>query len=390
MYVSDINSKWKNKSIILNAKVKPDNWNDKPFNLWFEIDGVNELPSDCGDPFLAGLLLACMYEQEDLLIDTEISKSLLKNISNIQDIVSDWHSDLKKIKINCAGFNDANFTKSLKNKNAVFFSGGVDSSYSLLKHTQELTHLILVWGFDIGLGNKKFWETVLIKIKQTAAEMGKSLITVKTNLRTIADKTDANWGKKYSGCFWEILYVSSLVSVGLCLQNSLQHIIIPTTLVEEKQSDLDKIWSNNKLVFQHDEKISRLKKISYLSNFPSTINNLRVCYLIKEGNINCGHCEKCIRTIVAATLLGVKLNEANFTRMPVLKDIINLDIREGTLNHSFWLELMKEAKLRKNFELLNAILIAMVKRFSIYRFLKRPYSKIKKIIKAIFSFLKKK
>ncbi len=34
---------------------------------------------------------------------------------------------------------------------ACFFSGGVDSFYTLLKHREEITHIIFVHGFDIAL-----------------------------------------------------------------------------------------------------------------------------------------------------------------------------------------------------------------------------------------------
>ncbi len=41
---------------------------------------------------------------------------------------------------------------------ACFFSGGVDSFYSVIAHAKRITHLIFVRGFDIPIANRALAE----------------------------------------------------------------------------------------------------------------------------------------------------------------------------------------------------------------------------------------
>jgi len=114
--IKNINVKWAGNAALLSAEVKPDSWMGEPFFLWFKIKGIEKLPSELGDPFLVGLLFPCMYEKEDLIIEAPISNSLLINISNVQDIMSNWYPELEKIKISSSIFYDSH----LKNNKDFF------------------------------------------------------------------------------------------------------------------------------------------------------------------------------------------------------------------------------------------------------------------------------
>jgi hypothetical protein len=201
MIIKNLKSKWVKDIAVLTAKIKPDSWLDKPLKVWFLIEGIKKLPYNSGDPFLAGFLLPCMYEHEDLKIEAPVSRVLLDNIYNIQNIMSGWYPELSKIRIIWDSFTNFSLKDDNKAVSACFFSGGVDSSYTLLKHKHTITHLILIHGFDIKLNNKELWSEALNSNQKISREFGKSIITVKTNIRTLADKRRAKWGKKYNGDF---------------------------------------------------------------------------------------------------------------------------------------------------------------------------------------------
>jgi hypothetical protein len=315
-----------------------------------------------------------MYEKEDLIIEAPISNSLLINISNVQDIMSNWYPELEKIKISSSIFYDSHL-KNNKDSVACFFSGGVDSSYTLLRNQKKISHLILVQGFDIDLDDLTLWNKSLINIEKISKGMKKNIITVQTNLRDIADKKRASWGRKYKGDFWgKILFGSSLASTGLCLQKNFGLIIIASSGRTRKElipwgshPDLDGLWSTEKLEFRHDILETRLNKTKYLSKFPLFIDNLRVCYSNKGGNINCGLCEKCIRTIIALKLCDVKPSIDNFNLIPDVKQIKLCRFNPKSVVPFLWKQMLEEAVSQGNGELAEAIAIALGKKFSFYR-----------------------
>jgi hypothetical protein len=389
MIIKDIRSRWFNKTAILSAKIQPDSWLNKPLRVWFLVEGIKKLPYNSGDPFLAGFLLPCMYEHEDLKIEAPVSKVLLNNIYNIQNIMSGWYPDLSKIRILCDSFTKFGLEDDNKGVSTCFFSGGVDSSYTLLKHKNTITHLILIHGFDIKLSNKELWSEALNSTQKISREFGKSIITAKTNIRTLADKRRANWGKKYNGDFWgKILFGSLLASVGLCLQSNLDSILIASGGRTGKDlrpwgshPDLDSLWSTERLKFRHDALMPRTSKIEYISDYPVILNNLRVCYQNKRGKINCGACEKCIRTIISLKLCGETPSPDVFAKIPTTKQIKLCRINLNSPVVYLWNQLLDKAISQGDLEIANAIKIALGKKFSFYRCLMLTLQSIKSLYK---------
>jgi asparagine synthetase B (glutamine-hydrolysing) len=100
-----------------------------------------------------------------------------------------------------------------------FFSGGVDSFYTLLKHRQEVTHIIFVHGFDIALEEKELRSRASRMAQEVARELGVTLIEVETNLRSFSDKV-VGWGK-YHG--------AAMASVALLFQHRFSKVLIAAT-----------------------------------------------------------------------------------------------------------------------------------------------------------------
>ena len=50
--------------------------------------------------------------------------------------------------------------------------------------------------------------------------------------------------------------------------------------------------------------MTRTEKLALLSNSAVTLEHLRVCFQLGSGRINCGECEKCIRTMVGLRIEG--------------------------------------------------------------------------------------
>src|SRR5688572_8690658 len=116
---------------------------------WIEISSeVCEIEA-VGDPFVAGLLVPCMHQGENLHVRGKVSAELLKGVREIQTILCAWYPNLTTIQVSA----DSLVTQASRpdsSRVGCFFSGGVDAWYTLTKHQDEISHLILVRGFDIG------------------------------------------------------------------------------------------------------------------------------------------------------------------------------------------------------------------------------------------------
>ena len=268
---------------------------DKKYQSFLHVDA---------SPFAASLLIPSMRQGEDLVIEGSISQELYDGMHRIMDMFLSWNIGLQRIRIIAT-----NLTRdTVKPKStASFFSGGVDSFYTFLKHkndaTDPVTHLILVNGYDIDPRNKKLWLQTRNTIREVAKVERVNLVEVKSNIRSLVDPILA-WDYAHGGC---------LAAVALCLRKGIKQAYIPSSCTAESQihwgthMDADKHWSTEALKFAHDgTEASRVNKVAWqIAKSPTALKYLRVCYMNEVGAFNCGVCEKCLRTMMNLHVAGV-------------------------------------------------------------------------------------
>jgi hypothetical protein len=267
--------------------------------VYFKIDSSKHgYVCDDASPFAAALLLPSMRQGEDLVIKGSISKQLYRGMQDIMEEVLGWNIGLKPITIQADSL--VGDTQQ-PNAAASFFSGGVDSFYTYLKHKTDrveadrVKSLILVRGFDINLRETELWDDTLNNIAKIAAADEVELVTVTTNLHELLEPI-LDWGFAHGGC---------LAAVGLALRNEFSKIYIPSTHSVAEQIAwgsnlaLDKHWGTERLTFEHDgSETTRVNKvITQVAKSPLALKYLRVC-CVPGATYNCGKCDKCLRTMV--------------------------------------------------------------------------------------------
>src|SRR6185503_5425828 len=97
-----------------------------------------------GDVLVAAALFPAMLAEEPLEVDRglPVSPQLIKGLETIQKVFSSWYPMLHRIRIEARVEGGAAANSGV----ASFFSGGVDGSYTMLKHAEEITHLVFVKG----------------------------------------------------------------------------------------------------------------------------------------------------------------------------------------------------------------------------------------------------
>jgi len=275
-----------NLSIQADIQIK----NDK-FRIFFRSD--QEALSEKFESFLASAILPVMsVGRGKLIVEGEVSQLLISRLSTIQNTYSLWEPRFHPIEIEI--HQPVASTTLNKNRVGTFFSGGVDSFYTLLKHQDEITDLVFVHGLDIQLEHQEYRKKISKSVQEIAAHFGKNLIEIETNIRELFDSyiSYPKWG-------WSI----ALAAIGHLLRPNINHIYIPIghTYVDlfPTGSRLLPLWSAETFEFINDGyEASRVEKVSLISEHDIVLQNLRICHRKPDNALNCGRCEKCIRTMI--------------------------------------------------------------------------------------------
>lgn len=271
------------------------------YKIFFRSNGDALLSGNC-ESFLAGGILPCMKVGGDQLIaEGEVSQRLISALSTIQDIYCIWDSSLHRTEI--TNIIPVPRPSSTENRVGTFFSGGVDSFYTFLKHQDEITDLIFVHGLDIRLNDISLREKVSKKICEVASSFGKNIIEIETNIRGFFDLY-VDWGLLGHG--------AALAAIGHLLCSTFHRIFIPATHTYAElfpwgsHPVLDPLWSSESLQFTHDGcEATRVEKVSLIAKYDIALQTLRVCWENPNSSYNCGRCEKCLRTMI-----NLKVNNA--------------------------------------------------------------------------------
>jgi hypothetical protein len=234
-----------------------------------------------------------MCEGEGLAVEEPLDPTFAHNLSTIQDIYSTWWSEAERIPVEApSGESNPTLTTG---RTATFFTGGVDSFYTLLKHRNDIDALIYVHGFDLDLDNTSLRRRVSDMVNEVGNDFDKEVIEVETNLRQFSDER-VDW-PRYHG--------AALAFVGLTLKSFLERLLIASGASYDELRPwgshplLDPCWSTSNLQVVHDGcEASRLEKCRVVGRNNLASELLRVCWRNPDGAYNCGRCEKCIRTMV--------------------------------------------------------------------------------------------
>ena len=287
--------------------------------------------SESSSPFLAASLLPSMRVGGPLRIEGAVSPRLLASVPAIEGVLSSWFIGARPIEVHALPRAEPKAAGV-----ACFFSGGVDSFYSVLQHLDEIDGLVFVHGFDIRPRDLALRGRISASLGRAAALLGKPLIEVETNVRGFSDRFAA-WSDEYHG--------SALASVALLLSPQFGRFYIPASFSPAysapwgSHKDLDPLWSTEATEIIHDgADATRVDKARLLAGSDVALQSLRVCWENRGGRYNCGRCEKCIRTMVNLRVAGAlercttfnnPIDMSQVARVPISDDCARVFIQEN-------------------------------------------------------------
>lgn len=293
-----------------------------PYCLWFRLPATRHINPLDATPFVVAAIVPSMLLGEPLEVDSSLAVSprLLGSMPNIQAIYHYWNPVFKPVDIvhDAKRWAEVRDNGESPKSNASFFSGGVDGSYTLIKHQDSIDDLILINGFDFSMDSPT-WEHMVARSQIFATAMHKTLVPVETNFKT------------FTAAFGIARYANSgtvLAAIGLMLGYRQVYCSASDTyrLFRSIGSHplLDPLWSSEKTEFIHTGlEADRAGKLAVICDNDVAIENLWVCW--KDPRSNCGRCAKCVRTALALRVLG--LAPAIFTNPPDTRSLGKLPIR---------------------------------------------------------------
>lgn len=273
---------------------------ERSFDLYIQSPSLVEQPGlEVATPLA---LLPAMRLAQPIHVQGSLSETFLEGLKEIMEHYASSFEGFTVVPITADSYYKAEASTS--SRKASFFSGGVDSFFSLLKARDELTDIITIRGFDMSLKDQARWDKTSASAQAVADELKIQLHEVECNFGSII-KEYGKWLEHGHGIV--------LACVARSLAGLFGEVRVPSSDSLEDQVPwgssifTDPKYTDERLSIVHDAcGANRVDKTVYLGNEPLALKYLRVCPGSKhDGHYNCCRCEKCLRTMVSLYAIGV-------------------------------------------------------------------------------------
>lgn len=265
--------------------------------LWFATADPGAVATRA-DPFLPVLLFPAMRAGAPVRVEGAIGRALREALERIQHVRLVWDPESSPVAIEATALVDE---EPGGTGIGAFFSGGVDSFYTLRRRRDVLTHLILVQGFDVPLAHGAFFAQVREHVAAVARALDLGVVVVRTNLREFT-------GRYVS---WDDAHGAALAAVAHFLAPRFRRIYVPASYAlpflvpHGSHPGLDPLWSTPAVEIAHDgAEATRFDKVQALADWEPARRHLRVCWQRTNGAYNCGRCRKCLWTMAFLRACG--------------------------------------------------------------------------------------
>jgi hypothetical protein len=317
--------------------------------------------------FLVGCIIPALhFGERRIFLDAEICPTLREGLETVMALMKEWtKGEYKPLNVEAK---TRSVVHNLNNRRraGLFLSGGMDSLAALRinkktypeQHPGSIKDCLFVHGFDIGgviqRGMKyHVFDRAKMALSEVAKDAKVTLIPVYTNIRHLCDEREL-WLDRFFGAV--------LAAVAHAFSSRLNLVYIASSYDIHNLTPcgshplLDPAYSSYDLrIIHRDLALSRLEKLRIVADWDVAFQNFRVCLANVPDRLNCGKCEKCIRTmtelLAIAALDKTKAFEENDITPEQLAQF-NITIRH---RDSFYREMLSPLKKQGRDDLVNTI-----------------------------------
>jgi hypothetical protein len=326
-------------------------WEDAerpPLEVYYETtpDAARGLRCNPDAFLVAAFLPAWRHGEKRLCIEGEVCPELRQGLETAIQIIDHWYPrKLSPLRIEAAA--RAMLDRAPVPRAGFFFSGGIDSLATLranhqafpCSHTGRVQDGFLVFGLEVD--RLASFEHAVAALNHIARDAEINLLPIFTNVRYL----DEDWG------FWQDEFQgAALASIAHAFAGRLTVVSIassddvPNLSPYGSHPLLDPCYSSFNLRIRHDGfGMSRLSKTRLVAEWDVALQNFRVCNnsaQYRMGQINCGECEKCVRTMLALEAIGALERTRAFSSQPLTSDLVQRAVTMSEFTVHYYTELL--------------------------------------------------
>jgi len=132
-----------------------------------------------GDALFCLGLVPAMELGVDLRIEADVDRELMENAAVIQDRLCSWYPGYRPVRVEAE---TTQRTYPANRGTGLFYSGGVDSSFSLATESDRITGLVTIIGFGVESVDAKRAERLKKINREVASKYGMKSIAVTTDI----------------------------------------------------------------------------------------------------------------------------------------------------------------------------------------------------------------
>src|SRR5437667_9517025 len=258
---------------------------NKIIEMGVQQSALHHIPSR-GDHFALAALFPAMHSFDTCIIHGEVSRSLLANLSELNAIWRVWRPQIyREVRWEADKVTEEALVLNRRSGHLLAFSGGVDSSATLRRHTSEslgwrnvhIAGALIVHGFDIPTSNIEGFRKAREKAERITSSVGVPLISARTNLRELP----GDWEDTFATNLASVLHVFNKTFEGAIFAADRPYALANIPWGANPASDR---WLGTRSfpVRTDGAEMMRLERLQLLSEWETAVNNIRVCW---EGNV---------------------------------------------------------------------------------------------------------
>jgi hypothetical protein len=286
----------------------------------FEATGATLVAT--GDALLCLGLVPAMELGVDLRIDADVDEELVDHAREIQALLCAWYPGYRTVAVD-AGSTRRSYPEG--RGTGLFFSGGVDSGYSLATERDRISGLVTLIGADVDPADQPRVTRLKTMSEDVAARFGIDRILVTTDIRSVSDRLIG----------WVEYHGAVLAAVRHMLAHRFESQLIASSADESSWTRrwgshpaLDVLWGTGGARVEHHGLVHRLAKVRRISCEPALMEHLRVC---NRGFEHCGVCHSCQFMLAALDVLDMRGRAPTYRHLTSRKRLLKVT-GEGSLS----------------------------------------------------------
>lgn len=210
-------------------------------------------------------------------------------------------------------------------ESGIFFTGGVDSMFSFVRHREESPSLINVQGWTVSIDDSETWNEVKEYVEGVATDHGVDALFVRSNmLRFLRNPMLIAYSEPHVTGAWYSSVGHGLGLPGLCAPLAYATGISDLYLSPSHWEGISQPYGTQPDVVENVQwseadvhlegyEYSRQERLEKIAEYVKAENSdLTLVTCTEKVSENCGRCEKCCRTSVGLLLAGLDPNDHGY------------------------------------------------------------------------------